>query len=294
MLPGVRGFFYAARPFYLPSAWMLFAVGVWLGHGPVDARALVIGALVVFLVHVVTHYVNDAEDEATDDAASPTAFTGGSRAIQRGLVTPAQLLRAAALLSGLVVALVALELALGLTAAALVNLAILVLGYGYSGRPFTFGRRGLGEIVTGLVMAVLAPLAGALAAGGPSPALQAAIPLLFAEMVLARLSTAYPDIDADRATRKWTIPALLGPRGSALAFLVAGAAVVVLGFAAAPLLPRPGLQRLAAVVAGVGAAFLALLAATGRAKSRPALVPLVGLGASGSVLAALLGALLAP
>ena len=273
----MTGLLLAARPFYLSGGLMLYALGVLAGSRR-DAAAIAVGTLVVVLVHVVTHYVNDAEDVVTDDrTASPTAFTGGSRAIQRGLVTPAVLLRAGAVLSAVVGGVVAWEIAEGDGTAAALHLAILVLGYAYSGRPFALGRRGLGEVTTATVMGVLVPLAGAHAAGGTVPV--AILALLFVMTLFARLCTAWPDVDADRDTGKRTLPVLLGPAHVAIGFAVTALVVAGVGvFAGA----------LAAAPVTLAAAWIAWMIHTGRAARRPVLVPMAGVAAYGAGLFVLL------
>jgi 1,4-dihydroxy-2-naphthoate octaprenyltransferase len=285
----MKGLIIAARPLYLPGSVLLYALGVVTATGPGAVGSLAAGLVIVVLAHLITHFVNDAEDVATDDrTTAATAFTGGSRAIQRGLVTARGLRRAAAALALAAGAVVIFEAASGDVTAAAIHLAIVVLGYSYSGRPLTFGRRGLGEVVTATVMGVLMPLAGAHAGGGPSPAFAGLAALLFAETVFARLCTAHPDVDADRATGKWTLPALLGTRRSALAFGVVAVAIAATGLGAAPLLPSPQWQRLRALGVACVAAGVAAWVASGRAQRWPVLVPAAGLLACGTSVLVLL------
>ncbi len=294
----MRGLLIAVRPMYLGGGLVLFALGALLGRGPHTPRALLgaqplalaLGTVVVVLVHVITHYVNDAEDVETDARSEPTALTGGSRAIQRGLVTPARLLRVSAGLAAVVGGIAAYELALGDRLAAALDLAILLFGYAYSGRPFMLGRRGLSEVDAALVMGVLVPLAGAHAAGGIDRATWAVTAVLFVETVFARLCTAFPDLQADRDTGKRTIPALVGARGSVVAFVVIGALVAVLGLALAPYLPSPGWQRVRAVGVALAALATAGVIATGVAARRPIVTPLLGVIAYGFSQAVLLAA----
>lgn len=284
----LRGLLVAVRPLYIGGGLMPFVLGAVLAGGPRDTFALGAGALVVLLVHTVTHYVNDAEDVATDQLSEATAFTGGSQAIQRGLVTPALLLRASAVLALGVVLVAVVALARGDRVSAALYLAILAGGYAYSGRPFMLGRRVLGELDTALVMGVLVTLAGAQAGGGISTRAWALAGVLFAETLLARLCTAYPDLDADRETSKWTIPAVLGARGSAMAFVAVAAAIAGAGIALGPMLPAPGWQTARALGAAAGALVCAALVVTGVARRKPVALPLVGIGVFGASQAVLL------
>ncbi|MCK6530322.1 prenyltransferase [Myxococcota bacterium] len=254
---------------------------------------MALGAAVVVLVHVLTHFVNDAEDVETDERTErPTALTGGSRAIQRGLVIPGELRRASAGIAAVVLTIGAYEAAAGDPAGAALHLGILGLGYSYSGRPLALGRRGLGEVTAAAVMGVLVPLAGAHAAGGIPAPLWGAAALLFALTVFARLCTSWPDVEADRQTGKLTLLVVLGPRWHGAAFACAGAAVAGVGLAAAPSLPASGWQAAAALGAATVAAGIAWAVRTGRAERRPVWVPLAGLGAYGASLGVLLVAYL--
>ncbi len=272
----MHGLFVAARPLFLGGGLLLFVLGVLTGAGSGDPLRCALGLLVVVLVHILTHYVNDAEDVATDAQSDPTALTGGSRAIQRGLVTPALLLRASAWLAGLVGGVAVVDLLLGDWLAALLHLATLLFGYAYSGRPFQLGRRGCSELDAALVMGVLVPLAGAHARGGINRATWALCAVLFVETIFARLSTAYPDLEADRATGKRTIPALVGARGSVLVFAAVGIAIAVVGLLLAEQLPFPAWQRARALA--VAAACFAAVGAIGSslATRRRLTVPLLG------------------
>lgn len=103
--------------------------------------------------HLGINVINDVADaDSGSDAANttPTPFSGGSRVIQYGLVSRRTMALTAAGLYG-----VAAVLGLILAAARSWNLLwigalALVLGYGYTARPFRFVHRGLGEPVVAL------------------------------------------------------------------------------------------------------------------------------------------------
>lgn len=279
--PTLRGFVVAIRPFYLLGGLVLFALGALSAQGPRRPLSLALGAVVVALVHTIAHYVNDAEDVATDALARPTALTGGSRAIQRGLVSPSHLLGASAVLAALVTVISVVVALAGDVGSAALFMAILAGGYAYSGRPFSLGRRGLGELDTALVMGVLTPLAGAHAGGGISRQSAAVAAILALETVLARLCTAFADIDADRTTGKLTLPVLLGPRLTAVAYVVIAALVGALAVALLSWLPAPSLQLARAAVVMACSLAAAALIATGRADRSPMALPLLGVLAYG-------------
>jgi 1,4-dihydroxy-2-naphthoate polyprenyltransferase len=103
--------------------------------------------------HLGINVINDVADaDSGADAANttPTPFSGGSRVIQYGLVSRRTMVATAA-------GLYAVTAALGLLLAATRSWALLgigavamVLGYGYTARPFRFVHRGLGEPVVAL------------------------------------------------------------------------------------------------------------------------------------------------
>lgn len=283
----MHGWLVAARPLYLPGGYLFYVLGVLLGRGAARAFDVCVGSVVVVLVHVITHFVNDAEDVATDElTTAPTFLSGGSRAIQRGLITPARLLQASGVLALVVLLCAAVTALRGDAVTALLYVGALALGYSYSGRPLTLGRRGLGEVTAAVVMAWIVPIAGARAAGGTTPTLDAAVALLVVETMFARLCTAYPDIDADRATAKWTIPALLGRRACAVAYAAAAVAIAVVGAWVSDGDHALPLRANAAIVA-TGAALVALAITTRLAERRPVLVPMLGLGANAAGMVAL-------
>jgi 1,4-dihydroxy-2-naphthoate octaprenyltransferase len=288
-----RGLVVATRPQYLPGAIVLYGIGTLLGEGAAVPWRVAFGIVVVTLVHIVTHYVNDAEDVATDEVTeNPTFATGGSRAIQRGLITPAQLMRASAWLSAAVVLACGVLAANGHIAEATVGLAMLGLGYSYSGRPLMLGRRLLGELDAALVMGLLVPLAGALAAGGPSPIFVPIATIFVVQTLLGRLATAYPDLEADRSTQKWTVTAVLGHRWSVVAFVATGVALAALAELVTGSLPSPLTMRLSVWVTAAAALSIAVLIGVGEARgTRGVRVPILAIGSYAISLTAITAAL---
>ncbi|MBX3249370.1 MAG: prenyltransferase [Myxococcales bacterium] len=288
----LRGLGVAVRLPYLIGGLLLFGLGAAVGEGTLSALPFALGAVVVALVHTITHYVNDAEDVATDELSEATLFTGGSRAIQRGLVSARQLRVVSAWLAVVTLGLALVVAALGELRSAALWLAMLAGGYAYSGRPFMLGRRGLGELDVAVVMGLLVPLAGAEAAGGVGPRALAVAAIVFVEAFIARLSTAYPDLQADRATGKRTLVVLVGARGAAVAFVISAAVVLAVGVAAAPWLPWPDLQRARALLVAIFAVAAAGAILSGYAERQRVVVPVLGVLAFGLTQAVLLVAAL--
>jgi 1,4-dihydroxy-2-naphthoate octaprenyltransferase len=109
--------------------------------------------LAAVAAHLAINVINDVadSDSGSDEAnVNPTPFSGGSRVIQYGLVSRRTMVVTAVALYG-VAAVVGLVLALTRSADLLwVGAAGLVLGYGYTAKPFRFVHRGLGEPVVAL------------------------------------------------------------------------------------------------------------------------------------------------
>jgi 1,4-dihydroxy-2-naphthoate octaprenyltransferase len=119
-----------------------FAWGWWL-------LCLLAGVAAQLGINVIND-VADA-DSGTDGAnVTPTPFSGGSRVIQYGLVSRRTMVRTA---TGLYVAAAAAGVVLAFTRSLSllwVGALALVLGYGYTAKPFRFVHRGLGEPVVAL------------------------------------------------------------------------------------------------------------------------------------------------
>ena len=119
-----------------------FALGWWL--------ICLVAAVCAHLGINVINDVADADSGADEANTTPTPFSGGSRVIQYGLVSR----RAMALTA---TGLYAVTAVLGLVLAATrswdllwIGAIALVLGYGYTARPFRLVHRGLGEPVVAI------------------------------------------------------------------------------------------------------------------------------------------------
>lgn len=111
------------------------------------------------LIHAGANIANDyfdhihKNDEVNTEYIRP--FTGGSRLIQKGLLTPKEVLWEALICFGL-------GSAIGLFLTVKIGIVILLLGvigvisaFFYTSYPFYFAKRGLGEIVIGLNFGIL-------------------------------------------------------------------------------------------------------------------------------------------
>lgn len=247
----------ATRPAFLTASVLPVMVGValsWHVHGTVDWALAAATILNIVLIHAGANVFNDYCDarNGTDAANSGRVFpfSGGSRFIQNGVLDVQQTfwLGAGLLAAGAV---------LGMSMAAIAGPFVLAIGavggtlaIFYSAPP-CLACRGLGDFVIALCFGVL-PVAGTefIQAGTVSPAnwwLGASVGCFVAAILWIN---SIPDIDADRAAGKLTLPVRLGPERAAyglLALFATGFLLIALG----PVPEGTWLALLAAFPAGM-------------------------------------------
>ncbi len=185
--------------------------------------------------HLGINVINDVADadSGSDDAnVTPTPFSGGSRVIQYGLVSRRTMVITAIGLY-VVAALAGVLLALARSTDLFWVGAIgLVLGYGYTARPFRFVHHGLGEPVVALGFGPLMAAGTYLAVAKEfsAEAVYASIPVgLLCALIL--YVNQIPDRVADAATGKRTLivrwPAARVVRGYAVICAVAFALIAL-------------------------------------------------------------------
>lgn len=167
--------------------------------------------------HAAANVLNDYEDARSGvDAAHPnpmTPFTGGSRMIQQGRVSPRQA-RDTAILMGLCVAggglILALKVGGGLM---LIGLAGLLVGWTYSSPPLALMRRGVGELAVALAWWLVVIGADYVQRRHffIIPTLTAISYALLVANIL--LINGLPDAESDAQTGKRTLAVRLGPQG---------------------------------------------------------------------------------
>ena len=233
----VRIWVIAARPATLPAALAGVAVGLGaaLGGGvPLRLDSAIGCILVALLLQIVANFANDLFDFRR--GADTAARTGPLRVAAAGLVTERQLEIAIALTIGLA-GLVGLWLALiGGPVLIAVGLLAVVAALGYTGGPWPYGYRGLGEVFVFTFFGLVAVIGTAYLQAGRVETLfvAAAVPvgaLTTAILVVNNLR----DIPTDRVAGKRTLAVMLGARAAqaeyalllAVAYAVPVALVVV-------------------------------------------------------------------
>ncbi|WP_277541270.1 1,4-dihydroxy-2-naphthoate polyprenyltransferase [Haloarcula laminariae] len=274
----------AARPQTLPAGAAPVVVGAGLAvHAdvfePLVALAALVGAL---LIQVGTNFANDYYDAVkgadTDEREGFTRVTAG------GLIEPASVKRAMVLTYALAVAVGVALVAIGGVPIVVVGLSGIAAGVLYTGGPFPYGYRGLGDLfvfvyfglvaVTGTyyVQAVASmPAVGAFPTTLPAGSVP--VDAVVASLPAAGLSTAIlvvnnvRDRETDMAAGKKTLAVYLGYGPSRVQYLVlVGMAYVVpVLFALDPRYGLPALAPLLTLPLAVGTSRTVLTRTDGEA-----------------------------
>ncbi len=204
-------------PFLTASAVpvLLGTAIAWFATGTLYWGVFLLTLLAGLLVHKGTNVINDysdhrsGNDEVNREFVRP--FSGGSRVIQLGLLTPLEMLTGAVLFF-------LLSAAIGFYLAWARGPLILVLGaiglisaIFYTGGPFNWAKRGIGELLVGLNFGILMTL-GAYYVQAQSfswiPVI-AAIPVSLLIAAVLYINE-FPDYTADKQVGKNTLVVRLG------------------------------------------------------------------------------------
>ena len=203
----------ASRPKTLPAAMAPVIIGtaIALGDDGLHWGAAFAALIAALLIQIGTNLANDYFDFIS--GADTEARSGPTRLTQAGLVSPQAMWRATLLTFGLA-ALVGLYLvARGGMPVVVIGVASILAGLAYTGGPFPYGYRGLGDI---FVLIFFGPVA---VAGthyvqtlqfSPEAAIAGLGPGLISVAVLAVNNLR--DIDTDAAAGKRTLAVRFGER----------------------------------------------------------------------------------
>jgi 1,4-dihydroxy-2-naphthoate octaprenyltransferase len=210
-----------------------------------DFSALLWGQIAITATQAMTHYSNDYFDLDADLAnTTPTRWSGGSRVLPAGSLSPAISLMAAYVL--MLIAFVAtLVLALFMRPNILtLLLTALILAWEYSAPPLRLHSRGIGEAVVTLIVPGLTPLVGFYLQTGHLALLPvlAEFPLCCLQFAML-LTIEFPDAVGDAAVGKRTLVVRLGEQSTAWLHT----AVLAMGYLSLPVLIALGLPSLAAI-----------------------------------------------
>jgi 1,4-dihydroxy-2-naphthoate octaprenyltransferase len=267
VLTSLRAFLRLTRPQFLAGGIAGGALGTAVAayeSGAVDWGAYALSQFTISAFHLMTQYANEYFDRAGDALAVRTQFSGGS-----GVLVDRTLGADVALRAALVCALAGAGGAVFLwkvaPAAAGLAIAIAILAWTYSAPPVRLLARGLGELDTVLVVAILVPACAYAAQTNAIDARMLAATLPGAGAMLAMmLGVEFPDLAADTASGKRNLLVRFGAAGgvrlgsaAVLAIYVGGVLAV---WAGAP--PFAGLALLGTLPLSFG--YLRILRGRGR------------------------------
>jgi 1,4-dihydroxy-2-naphthoate octaprenyltransferase len=233
------------------------ALGVtlaWNTSGEIRWWLGVATILAALLVQAGTNVLNDYFDHrAGNDAANREfvrPFTGGSRMIQLGLMTPVETLLLGTVLSGLAAAVGAGIAVAGRPWVLAFGAAGLVSGVFYNARPISWVSRGLGELMVALNFGVLMTVGAFYVQTGrvTSDAVLASLPVA-GLIALVLYINEFPDHNADKRTGKTTLVVRVGLRRAATLYPVMASLpfLAVVALVAMGVAPIPSLAALAGI-----------------------------------------------
>lgn len=231
------------RPLFLIGGFAGVALGAavaaWSGLRLDVATYLWVQTLVTAF-QLMVHYGNDYFDRGGDALDARTAWSGGSGVLPSGALHPPVALISAIACAAVGLAVAARFVLAGNAIAGALGVAIFVFAWFYSAPPLRLASRGLGEIDTALVVAILVPaVAFAAFAGRLSFELVSATGPAALAMFAMMLAVELPDAGADLAAGKRTLVVRWGPSRTwpriAVISLVAVATAAAGAFALKPL-----------------------------------------------------------
>jgi 1,4-dihydroxy-2-naphthoate octaprenyltransferase len=282
----------AARPLAQANIAVPLLLGQGLAHavsGRFSWTRFALVHLFGVLVQLFIVFANDAADWKADvmnDTHTP--FSGGSRVVPEGKLTPRELASATLVMTvGIGVFGLATTLRLSLPWMLALSTLPLSLLWAYSFPPLKLSYRGGGEWLQALGMGAVLPVIGFYLqceslAMVPWLALPPAMVLGWAGNVI----TSLPDTPSDRRAEKRTLPVRRGQRRARIAALLA----VAVGLTGTPwVIPDAGVAAQLACVAMPAALLLVALRDVGRAdaKQRDACLRFVTLSAGAATFAQL-------
>jgi len=247
-----RRLFLACRPKFLTASVAPVLVGSALGYAAQAEFHVLLFGLALFSImalHAGANLANDYFDHKSANDwvnKNPTPFSGGSRYIQKGILSPRATLAAA--LAALALAAIAGVVIVLLTRSVFIlvlGLAGMSGGFFYTAPPLKLGYRSAGELVIGLLFGI-GPVYGAYYLQTATLDLTPLLPALIVAILifLVILANEFPDLDADRAVSKCTLVVRFGvPTGIWIyrIALIAGYAIAIAQATVSPLLAPAGL-----------------------------------------------------
>ncbi len=200
-------------------------VYAWHDTGSLKWSLFFLTFIGVAFIHIGTNLTNDYYDHKSGNDANnqaPTPFSGGSRVIQDGCITPKKILCAA-------LTFFTLGVAIGLYLNSVrqgniilfLGLAGCAFGFFYTADPIRIGYRGFGELVVGLgfgpIVITGAYYVQAQSLSGRVPLVSIPIAILIALVVYIN---EFPDYVADKSVNKQTLVVKLGKKKAIVGYYI--------------------------------------------------------------------------
>jgi 1,4-dihydroxy-2-naphthoate polyprenyltransferase len=223
---------------FYPMALIVYCLGAALAfrkNGSFNANVFWLGYGVLFLLEMITVFLNEYYDYETDKInRNAGLFNGGSQVLVKGVISRKTVKRVAIVLFLLLLIIDGLLMIVSPFQQRFVILILLMsgilLGPGYTMPPLKLCYRSFGEVVVGFIFSFYLILCGYVFQGqtiiDPLPWLLS-IPLFFAILPSITLS-AIPDLQSDIQVAKKTLAVRLG---AANAIKLAAASVAIAAFA---------------------------------------------------------------
>jgi 1,4-dihydroxy-2-naphthoate octaprenyltransferase len=244
---GIAVWILATRPRFLIITVLVVllgtAVAVYEQH-QINWMTLTLFLLAAVLIHggadVLNDYYDDLSGADRNNIDPLTPFAGGSRVIQRSLITPTQMFRLGWALFGTAVLLGMWLVAItGPLLLALGSIG-LIFGITYSAPPLALSYRGLGEVVITITFGVLPVLGAYYVQTGELSLLPVWVGLIAGLLTASILFiNQFPDYKPDKLSNKQTIVVRLGLSRAAPLYPLwsIGAALILLALVILELLP---------------------------------------------------------
>ncbi len=221
--------FLASRPKFLVASAAPVLVGSCLGYataGSFSTILFILALLAIMALHAGANMANDYFDHISGNDAvnrNPTPFSGGSRYIQKGILSPKTVLLAAlvALAVGSAIGIVIVLLTQSVFILIL-GLIGLLGGFFYTADPIRLGYRYVGEFVIALLFGLLPVFASYYLQTemiDTTPILPACLIGILIFLVI--LVNEFPDLKADAAVNKRTLVVCFGVPASVWIYRIA-------------------------------------------------------------------------
>ena len=232
--------FLASRPKFLVASAAPVLVGSAVGFvvsGVFSPMLFVLALSAIMFLHAGANMANDYFDHTSKNDwlnKNPTPFSGGSRYIQKGILSPKAILLAAlvALTAGAAIGFIIVLLTQSIFVFVL-GLVGLLGGFFYTATPVRLGYRRLGELTIVLLFGLL-PVYGSyyLQTGAIDTFVLLPAGIVGLLIFLVILVNEFPDIDADAAVSKKTLVVCFGVPASVWIYRIALMASFVIAAAA--------------------------------------------------------------